>query len=101
MTKHNKVAERKHGKKHKNPPPKEKKKESAEDRKKSFAIHDHCHKVQKAPSSSRLSQVKAKPSKYDELGAMLAAEEMAHKKERQHHHIRQHHREMNQPAMTH
>ena len=75
---------------------------SAEDRKKSYEHHDHCHKVQKSPTHT----VPVKPSKYDELGAMLAAEEKLHKKERhlQHHHNNLHgcqHPHANQPGLAH
>ena len=63
-------------------PSKEKKNESLDDRKRSYEHHDHCHKAQAKPTHT----VPPKLSKYDELGAMLAAEEMEHKKERHQHH---------------
>ena len=49
-----------------------------EDRRRSYEHHDHCHKVQKSPTHT----VPIKPSKYDEIGDILVAEEIAHKKAR-------------------
>ena len=71
---------------------------NAEDRRRSYEHHDHCHKVQTKPTHT----VPVKPSKDDEIGALLAAEEIEHKKEmREHHHLQHGHHHAPQPGLAH